>query len=147
MAVDLSLSNAGYLQSALTLCTVLALAFCFKIIFDSRRAGLSGIPGPLLARYTDAWALYTAWQATRGGDKVEYYRGLLAQYGDVIRTGPRSITVFDPAAVPVIYGVRSKLNKVRNATKSHICEVVRNNNADSCQIARAMPMYLFGSLA
>ncbi|KAL2880404.1 hypothetical protein SGCOL_004121 [Colletotrichum sp. CLE4] len=33
------------------------------------------------------------------------------KYGDVVRLGPRSVTVFDPSAVPVIYGVRSRLDK------------------------------------
>jgi hypothetical protein len=35
-------------------------ALALKLILDSRRAGLSHIPGPFLARYTDAWRLYQA---------------------------------------------------------------------------------------
>ena len=82
-------------------------------VLSSRRAGLSHIPGPFVARYTNAWSLYIAWLGIRYGHKIGVQRKIRAQYGDVVRTGPRSVTVFDPAAVPVIYGVRSKLEKVR----------------------------------
>ncbi len=85
----------------------------FYLVVSSWRAGLSHIPGPFWARYTDAWALYIAWKSLRFGDKVGVQRAVQARYGNVVRTGPRSVTVFDPAAVPAIYGVRSKLDKVR----------------------------------
>ncbi len=82
------------------------------LLISSWRANLFHIPGPFLARYTDAWTLYSAWRTLRRGDKIEYYNQLQARYGDVIRIGPKSVLVLDPAAVPVIYGVRAKLDKV-----------------------------------
>jgi len=91
---------------------VCASLFFTLLVFNSYRAGLSKIPGPFIARYTDAWSLYAAWRTKRDSNRVSYYRSLQAQYGDVIRTGPRSVTVLDPLAVPVIYGVKSKLAKV-----------------------------------
>ena len=103
-------------QSQLLLyCTpcLVVVAICFSLI-SSWRAGLSHVPGPFLARYTDAWNIYSAWRTTRQGGKVEHYQRLQAKYGDVIRIGPRSLIVLDPAAVPIIYGVRAKLDKVLN---------------------------------
>ena len=104
--------SADPVKGTLALCTFLGFLFCAVLYFDSKRAGLSHIPGPFFARYTSVWGLYAAWTCIRSGDKTSFYRGLQARYGDVIRTGPRAVTVIDPAAVPVIYGVRSKLDKV-----------------------------------
>jgi hypothetical protein len=41
----------------------------FKFVSDSRRADLSHIPGPFVARYTDAWRLY---QVVKSYGKPEY---------------------------------------------------------------------------
>ncbi|KAJ9606314.1 hypothetical protein H2200_009275 [Cladophialophora chaetospira] len=101
----------GVAQWALFIPLTGIILLCSYLVFSSRRAGLSHIPGPFWARYTDAWALYNAWKGLHYGNKVEVQRGIQARYGDIVRTGPRSVTVFDPAAVPTIYGVRSKLDK------------------------------------
>ena len=106
---------------------------CSYFVLESRRAGLSHIPGPFWARYTDAWALYTAWKILRSRNKVGAQRALQARYGDVVRTGPRSVTIFDPAAIPAIYGVRSKLDKVRSDNFPYDRECLHED-------FRAMPM-------
>ena len=115
MAWEKTLYNVQYhLLGIWSLCAIIVSLAVASLIVSSRRAGLSSIPGPFLARYTDIWALYHAWKITHYGlDKVSYYRHLQAQYGIVVRTGPRSVIVLDPAAVALIYGVRAKLNKVR----------------------------------
>lgn len=82
------------------------------LVIQSKRAGLSDVPGPWTARYTDAWNLYATYKALHNEDKASYHRHLKSKYGNVVRTGPRTVSIFDPAAVPVIYGVRSKLDKV-----------------------------------
>lgn len=100
-----------------------ALSFTLAVVvlvIQSTRAGISDIPGPWIARYTDAFNLYATYKASHSDDKAFYPRQLQSQYGNVVRTGPRTVSVFDPAAVPVIYGVRSKLNKVIVATP-HAC--------------------------
>ena len=82
----------------------------YVVVFNNLKAGLSEIPGPFLARHTDAWRLYIAWRYA--GHEKEVYGSLKEQYGDVIRIGPRAVTVLDPRAVPIIYGVKSRLAKV-----------------------------------
>lgn len=88
------------------------LAVLGAVVLNSRRAALSHIPGPFIARYTDAWSLWLAWTVKSRENPTSFYHTLQAKYGNVVRTGPRSVTVLDPFAVPTIYGVRSKLNKV-----------------------------------
>ncbi|KAK1641455.1 hypothetical protein BDP81DRAFT_418950 [Colletotrichum phormii] len=87
---------------------ILAVTFVLKLVIDSRQARLSQIPGPWLARYTDLYAVYLAWRTGRSSPKESIMNDLRDKYGDVVRLGPRSVTVFDPSAVPVIYGVRSR---------------------------------------
>ncbi len=116
MAIFKVYQPEGIAQWVLLSTAIVTISLCSYLVLNSRRAGLSHIPGPFLARYTDAWAVYITWKGQGGlhaGNKVGLQRKLHAQYGDVVRTGPRTLTVFDPAAVTVIYGVRSKLDKVR----------------------------------
>ncbi|KAK1730007.1 cytochrome P450, partial [Colletotrichum acutatum] len=88
-------------------------------VIDSHRACLSDIQGPWIAWYTELYAVYSAWRTERGSSKVNILDDLRDTYGDVIRLGPCSITVFDPSAVPVIYGVRSRLDKVDELNNSY----------------------------
>ena len=131
---------SGVAQWALFTTLTGVFLLCSYLVLDSKRAGLSHIPGPFWARYTDVWALYIAWKGLRYGNKVEVQRALQAWYGDVIRTGPRSVTVLDPAAVPVIYGVRSKLDKVRS-------DVLLTGGSADTRLDRAKPMSHSAKLA
>lgn len=91
---------------------VLIFSGLIILVIQSKRAGLSDVPGPWIAQYTDAWNLYSTYKALHRDDKASYHRHLQSKYGNVVRTGPKTVSIFDPAAVPVIYGVRSKLDKV-----------------------------------
>ena len=77
-------------------------------IVDSYRAGLGHIPGPFLARFTDLYRLVATWRAGRMGD---FLVPLHEKYGDVVRIGPRSVSVSDPLAIPTIYNTKSRLWK------------------------------------
>ena len=91
---------------------LLALTLLYHIVI-SHLAGLTHIPGPILARYTNLYTLYHAYRiAHLNADKISWYRALQSQYGDIVRLGPRSVIVFDIDAVPLIYGVRVRLDKV-----------------------------------
>jgi hypothetical protein len=96
----------------LVLIALFYLVVIIVLVVQSKRANLSDIPGPLIAQYTDAWNLYATYKAIHTDDKASYHHQLQSKYGNVVRTGPRTVSIFDPAAVAVIYGVRSKLNKV-----------------------------------
>ena len=92
----------------------IALAFLTLLLVNlyiaSRKAELSHVPGPWVARYTDLWRCYQAYKTL--GKSAYDYEGLRQKYGDVVRAGPSVVLVFDPAAVPIIFGTGSRLDKV-----------------------------------
>lgn len=115
------LSTEGWSEASVSvpwLSILLALAACLlfaKVVFDSRQAGLSHIPGPQLAKYTNLWGAWTALQLSRaksGAAVASFSRDLQRNYGSVVRTGPKTVTILDPQAIPLVYGVRAKLDKV-----------------------------------
>ncbi|KAE8150726.1 cytochrome P450 [Aspergillus avenaceus] len=85
------------------------VAFTIYLVIHSHTAGLDHIPGPFLARYTNlhAW-LYAQWY---WGTNVCYLRRLHGEYGDVVRVGPRRVSVSNPDAIQTIYGMKASLNK------------------------------------
>ena len=78
-------------------------------IYDSHAAGLSHVPGPFLARYTNLHAFISTWRAGRRGD---YLLGTHKKYGGVVRVGPRMVSVADTGAINTIYNTKLRLNKV-----------------------------------
>ncbi|KAN0112205.1 benzoate 4-monooxygenase cytochrome P450 [Hyaloscypha variabilis] len=93
---------------------ILVLVFASLVIavVRSRAAGLEQIPGPFLAKYTDALRAYMAFKYS--GREVNLFMKLHQQYRDVVRIGPRSVSVLDPRAVSVIYNVKARLSKTSN---------------------------------
>lgn len=95
---------AGLLMLAL-------FAFLLYLTYSSHKAGLNHIPGPFLARYTNLHAWIKA-QLNWGSNNC-YLRELHQRYGDVVRVGPNRVSVSNPEAIPLIYGVKASLSKVR----------------------------------
>ncbi|KAM5358155.1 hypothetical protein ACJZ2D_015543 [Fusarium nematophilum] len=63
--------------------------------------GLNKYPGPLLASLTDWWRLVDVY-----GQRPEVtLQKLHAKHGDVVRTGPNSLSFADPAVLKSIYGL------------------------------------------
>ncbi|KAF5861953.1 hypothetical protein ETB97_012276 [Aspergillus alliaceus] len=88
---------------------IVFITFVVYLIIYSHTAGLHHIPGPFLARYTNlhAW-LHAQWY---WGTNVCYLRRLHSTYGDVVRVGPRRVSVSNPDAIQAIYGMKASLNK------------------------------------
>lgn len=85
-------------------------ASLFFTLIRSKAYHLGHLPGPFLSRYTDAYRAYLAWKYS--GQDVNLYMKVHSAYGNVVRIGPRSVSVLDPAAIPFIYGVKARFNKV-----------------------------------
>ncbi|KAB8068606.1 cytochrome P450 [Aspergillus leporis] len=68
---------------------------------------LSGIPGPSLAAYTRLWKLHDVWKGDNHHTEINLHR----QYGPLVRIGPRHISVSDPKAIPIIYGINKGFTK------------------------------------
>ena len=63
--------------------------------------GLRNLPGPLSARFTRWYRSSLVF----GGKAPEEYRKVHAKYGPMVRVGPNHVSVSDPAAIPIIYGI------------------------------------------
>ncbi|KAH8911975.1 cytochrome P450 [Coniochaeta sp. PMI_546] len=61
---------------------------------------LRGIPGPLLARFSDVWRF----RAMRSKGWSARLVALHNKHGKLVRIGPNHVSVSDPAAIPIIYG-------------------------------------------
>lgn len=61
---------------------------------------LRGIPGPLMARFTDVWRF----RAMRSKGWSTRLVALHKKHGKLVRIGPNHISVSDPAAIPTVYG-------------------------------------------
>ena len=84
------------------------LLLILRPIVAAFKPSLRGLPGPSLARFTP---FYRAWKMSKG-DAPIYYRSLHKQYGPIVRTGPNTVDISDPKALPIIYGISSKFLKV-----------------------------------
>ncbi|KAF2112705.1 cytochrome P450 67 [Lophiotrema nucula] len=99
--------------AALAKATVFSTAFntalltsigIYRLVFHPCRK----FPGPLGAKLTRFYA------AKLSAKNVQYYKELEAlheRYGDVVRTGPRELSVRRKSAVPILYGPNSKCLK------------------------------------
>lgn len=79
-----------------------------RAIATALKPSLRGLPGPRIARFTP---FYRAWKVSKG-DAPVYYQNLHKKYGPIVRTGPNTVDISDPKALPVIYGISSKFLKV-----------------------------------
>jgi hypothetical protein len=70
---------------------------------------LKGYPGPFAAKLSKLWVIKQMFDT----GKQLYRKQLLLQreYGDYIRTGPRELTICDPAAMQPILGFKSRTTK------------------------------------
>lgn len=98
--------------------TVLATAALYFLLLGSiivylevKHRQLSSIRGRLLARYTNAWRCYYAWKYSDRPGGVTYHEVIHRRYGNVVRFGPRTVFVNDPAAVSYILGFKDRLEK------------------------------------
>lgn len=121
-ALQLALgSTAAYLifcffpAIGVKLATLTALSFYTSLISSilTYRAffhPLGNFPGPFPAKLTKWWATKQTWDSD-----FRYYRMINPQFrlqhGDYVRTGPREIVIFDPAAIKPILGFNTKTTK------------------------------------
>ena len=100
--------NPGF--GFLTLALLIGISSLIQSILTALKPGLRSIPGPFLARFSK---LHRAWNISKGR-APDFYRELHEKYGPIVRTGPTTVDISDPAAVMIIYGINSKFLKVRS---------------------------------
>lgn len=74
------------------------LAHLLPWLVDSH--SIRDIPGPWLAKFSDAWLGY--WAAS--GKRSEHVHGVHRKYGNVVRLAPNHISIADSDALQVVYG-------------------------------------------
>lgn len=95
------------LQLLIASVIVLFLGFLSEVRTSSSRE----IPGPFVARYSNLWRLIETWR----GHYERTVQDLHRRHGNIVRTGPKIVSLTDPDAIESIYGVRADLPKVRVA--------------------------------
>lgn len=69
---------------------------------------LKDIPGPFLAKFTNAWRVYDYYHLI----SPETQKKLHAKHGAAVRLGPSLVALNDPDLIPVIYNSRGTFRKV-----------------------------------
>ncbi|KAL2799010.1 cytochrome P450 [Aspergillus keveii] len=89
------------------LSALLVLSLAGWLLFNKYGRGLSHIKGPAVAGYTDLWRLWIVWQRRPEVALIALHK----KYGRVVRIGPSAVSVSNPAAIKVIYGVKGRFVK------------------------------------
>lgn len=77
-------------------------------LYEAYFSPLKAIPGPWLAKFTDAWRAVVT--AQRNIDQK--HRELHRKYGSAVRIGPNCISISDPELIRTIYATKSPWQKV-----------------------------------
>ncbi|KAI9654811.1 MAG: hypothetical protein M1821_005805 [Bathelium mastoideum] len=85
--------------------------FVFIVSHEIHNRDLWGVPGPILARYTNAWRAWQAWRYATRPHGITYHEVLHERYGDVVRVGPRTVFINDAEAIPKVLGFKQRLEK------------------------------------
>lgn len=99
---SLNASNA-FKYTSLAILALLVVDY-LRIAF---KPGLRSIPGPLLARFTKLYRVFKI----APGDSPQFYLRLHEKYGPIVRTGPNTVSLSAPDAVPIIYGMNHSYRK------------------------------------
>lgn len=102
----------------------LLLAFLLRLLSNRFKPSLRNIPGPALAKYSRLWKLYSVWK----GDHHTTAIGLHRRYGKLVRIGPKHVSVGDPGAIPVIYGLGRGFTKVYTMYSGKVTKSDANSN-------------------
>ncbi|KAK5047136.1 hypothetical protein LTR84_007079 [Exophiala bonariae] len=104
------------------------LVYHFRWSFNAQ---LSRIPGPVSARFSRLYRL----SMVANGRAPQEYKAAHDRYGSIVRLGPKHVSIADPAAIPVIYGVGSKF--LKSDFYGLMTPVYRGRRIDSMFTARS----------
>lgn len=92
----------------LILAGLFSLYQCFTVLRLAYHSDLSSLPGPRWAKFTGFYRVYQV----SSGQAPQGYLDLHEQYGPIVRTGPKTVSIADPSVIPTIYGINSAFIKV-----------------------------------
>lgn len=124
--IPLSISQAFHLHCILSLLVLRIVNIAGWVLYTRLLHPLASISGPLVASLTRFWLVHNVKQGSF--DQVarhlhkkygitsvtRSYRSTLNRYGTgpLVRIAPNEVSVSDPEAVGIIYGIKSKFTKV-----------------------------------
>ncbi|KAK9414814.1 putative Pisatin demethylase [Seiridium unicorne] len=95
--------------SAKLLMTIAALLLVTYVVYTYFFNSLSYVPGPAISRISNFWKVKAAWHEDLPKRLIALHR----EHGPIVRVGPDTISLNDPAAYPIIYGVKQGFKKTR----------------------------------
>ena len=95
----LSYLVASSIQFYIVAAVILFAAYFIRTAYSP---GLRSLLGPFPAKFTDLWRL----RKVLAGDFEQTTIHLHNEYGDIVRTGPNTISIANPAAIESIYGLK-----------------------------------------
>jgi hypothetical protein len=104
MAVMSSLASSLWAQALATL----GLLLLTKLVWDVFFSPLRAIPGPILAKITDAWRAIHTHRGRADLKHLELHR----KYGTAVAIGPNCVSISDPSLIRTIYSTRNPWKKV-----------------------------------
>lgn len=78
--------------------------------YDRYRPGLQSIPGPPLAKWSKLWRLYDVYKGQSHQTAIRLHQ----KHGPLVRMAPNVVSVGDPQAIKIIYGLTGAFPKVRS---------------------------------
>ncbi|CAI7599805.1 unnamed protein product [Penicillium manginii] len=87
--------------------SILLLIFVIHLTRNYLKSGVSSIPGPFLAKLSNAWRFV---DVAKGHAEVTLLN-LHGKYGDYVRLGPNVVSVRDLDAIKIIYGINKGYDK------------------------------------
>ncbi|KAJ5164780.1 Cytochrome P450 E-class group I [Penicillium coprophilum] len=87
---------------------IILVAIVIRLFTNRYKQGLANIPGPTIAKYSSLWKLHNVWK----GNHHQTALDLHCKHGSLVRIGPNHISVGDPSAIPIIYGLNTGFTKV-----------------------------------
>ncbi|KAH8811348.1 cytochrome P450 monooxygenase-like protein [Xylogone sp. PMI_703] len=112
LIAELEVANLGLLESlrrtSLVTISYLGSLYSSIVLYRLLFHPLRRFPGPL------GYKISKLWHVTRVAARLDNFHQLdelHRKYGDFVRTGPSEVSIFDPDAVPIILGPRSRCSK------------------------------------
>jgi hypothetical protein len=90
------------------------------IIYSLYFSGLSHIPGPVVAKFSNLWKINAAWRGEMPKRNIALHR----KYGPLTRIGPNTVSVDDPSALSVIYSFKPIWRKVCTESVDHVSRML-----------------------
>ncbi|KAK4945759.1 hypothetical protein LTR10_015107 [Elasticomyces elasticus] len=107
VAIDVDTTSSGYVTLVLFMTLIVATSILGKVIYELHFSPLRQIPGPKLAALSDLWLLHKLYRLEKCGTLERCF----AQYGPIVRIGPKKIALNSIDTIKPIYGVGTRFVK------------------------------------